>query len=186
MFKCTNTRTKKTREIVLQRGSALIIALVFLLALTMIGTTAMQGTSQQEKMASNMRDRNLAFQAAEAALRAGEQVVDPPGGQPPAATAFGTTPGLITVQTPTGDLGAFWRNYFDNNPSITITNNLTQLTQQPQYIIEEDSATTSIDPACGGSVGAGVTPPRCFRITVRATGGTTDAVVILQSTYVRP
>lgn len=36
--------------------------------MTLIGTTAMQGTHQQ-RMAGNMRDRNLAFQAAEAALR---------------------------------------------------------------------------------------------------------------------
>ena len=32
----------------------------------------MQTTTMEEKMAGNMRDRNLAFQAAEAALRTGE------------------------------------------------------------------------------------------------------------------
>ena len=55
-----------------QRGVALMIALVVLLVLSMIGISGMQGTILEERMAGNMYDRNLAFQAAEAALRAGE------------------------------------------------------------------------------------------------------------------
>lgn len=64
-----------------QQGSALIIALVFLLLLTMIGITAIQNATQQERMAGNARDRAMAFQAAEAALRCGEAWVDGNGGQ---------------------------------------------------------------------------------------------------------
>ena len=163
-----------------QKGSALIIALVFLLIMTLIGVTGMQGTSQQEKMAGNMRDRNLAFQAAEAALRTGERRIDPPGGTPPDTTAFNdTTPGLITQQNQGTDPGGFWATYFSTNSgnAFTITTNLTDVGQLPAYVIEEQGA---LNAACS-------TPgPRCFRITARATGGTTDAVVILQSTYVRP
>ena len=55
-----------------QNGSALIISLVFLLILTMIGVASIQDSTLQERMAGNERDRNLAFQAAEAALRVGE------------------------------------------------------------------------------------------------------------------
>lgn len=55
-----------------QSGTVLIIALVFLLLMTLVGVAAMQGTTLQERMAGNHRDRNLAFQAAEAALREGE------------------------------------------------------------------------------------------------------------------
>lgn len=55
-----------------QSGAVLIIGLVFLVLLTMIGMTAMQVTTMQEKMAANARDRDLAFQNAEAGLRNGE------------------------------------------------------------------------------------------------------------------
>lgn len=55
-----------------QRGAVLIISLIFLLVLTLIGVSAMQGTTMQERMSANMQDRNVAFQASEAALRAGE------------------------------------------------------------------------------------------------------------------
>jgi len=55
-----------------QNGSALIISLVFLLILTMIGIASIQDSTLQERMAGNERDRNLAFQTAEAALRVGE------------------------------------------------------------------------------------------------------------------
>lgn len=55
-----------------QYGAVLIVSLIFLLLMTIIGVTAMQTTTLQERMAGNTRDHNLAFQAAEAALREGE------------------------------------------------------------------------------------------------------------------
>ena len=59
-----------------QRGATLIIALIMLLLLTIIGLSSMRGPSLQESMAGNMRDSHLALQAAEAALRQGENVVN--------------------------------------------------------------------------------------------------------------
>lgn len=58
-----------------QRGAVLIVALIMLLLLTMIGMASMRGTSLQENMAGNLRESNLSFQAAEAALREGEDFV---------------------------------------------------------------------------------------------------------------
>lgn len=52
-----------------QRGAVLIVALLFLVMLTMLGITAMTGTTMEERMAGNARDNSIAFQAAEAALR---------------------------------------------------------------------------------------------------------------------
>lgn len=52
-----------------QRGAVLIIALLFLVILTILGVTAMTSTTFEERMAGNTRDRGLAFMAAEAALR---------------------------------------------------------------------------------------------------------------------
>jgi len=55
-----------------QTGAALVIALIFLLLMTLIGTSSMRSATMQERMAGNTRDYNLGFQAAEAALRSAE------------------------------------------------------------------------------------------------------------------
>lgn len=57
-----------------QHGAVLIVALVMLLLLTMISLTSMRGTALQENMAGNLRESNTSLQAAEAALRSGEQL----------------------------------------------------------------------------------------------------------------
>ena len=58
-----------------QKGITLIVGLILLLVMTMLGLTAVQVTTQQERMAGNLRDRNIAFQAAESALREGESAL---------------------------------------------------------------------------------------------------------------
>ena len=55
-----------------QQGAVLIVSLLMLLVMTLIGITAMNNTVLEEKMAGNTRQRQLAFQAAEAALRSAE------------------------------------------------------------------------------------------------------------------
>ncbi|MEI6707184.1 MAG: PilX N-terminal domain-containing pilus assembly protein [Methylococcales bacterium] len=55
-----------------QSGVVLVISLIMLLALTLIGVTSSNVTGLEGKMAANSKNVNLAFQAAEAALRAAE------------------------------------------------------------------------------------------------------------------
>lgn len=55
-----------------EKGVALIISLIFLLMLSLIAVSSMQGTTIQEKMSGNLRDSYSAFNAAEAALLEGE------------------------------------------------------------------------------------------------------------------
>jgi type IV pilus assembly protein PilX len=56
-----------------QHGGALITGLIMLVAMTMLGITALQSASLEERMSGNSRDRNIALQAAEAALRDAER-----------------------------------------------------------------------------------------------------------------
>jgi type IV pilus assembly protein PilX len=63
-----------------ERGAVLIVSLLFLVVLTMLGITAMTGTTFEERMAGNARDAALAHHAAEAALRRARQEII---GQPP-------------------------------------------------------------------------------------------------------
>lgn len=64
-----NKTTPKQRS---QRGAVLIISLIFLLVLSLIGVSSMQGTSVQELMSGNLRDQYIAFNVSEATLLEGE------------------------------------------------------------------------------------------------------------------
>lgn len=58
-----------------QRGVALIVALIMLVVITITGLSNIRSVAQGEKMTAAAYDRSLAFQAAEAALRFGENLV---------------------------------------------------------------------------------------------------------------
>lgn len=51
-----------------QNGAALIISLIILSIVTLMGVSSMQSSNTELKMAASMRDRGVAFEAAEAAL----------------------------------------------------------------------------------------------------------------------
>ena len=58
-----------------QRGVALVVALILLVVITLVGLAAVRGTIMQQKMASNLYDRQVEFQSAEAAIRAATALV---------------------------------------------------------------------------------------------------------------
>jgi len=161
-----------------QRGATLVIALVMLLVLTLLGTTAMQSTSLEERMAGNTRDRNVAFQAAEAAVREAERVLAQPVLPP-----FDGNGGRYQ---PTLGAGARTWETVDWTDASAVTTysegTLAGVAGAPAYIIEELPAVFDTS----ASVEAG-TPlvQEYYRVTARSTGTTTSAVVILQSTYKR-
>ncbi len=171
-----------------QGGIALVLALVFLLLLTIIGIAALNTTSLEEKMAGNVKDRNLAFQAAESALALGENWIYTQIGKPvfPNNSAGlyvpnNTTPNWDSV-TWTGSSNLVT---YPNTPSASGSGSLGKVYSQPKYIIEDMGEKTET----GGSLvlstsykGKGAT---VLRITARGTGGTDAAVVMLQSTYSR-
>lgn len=58
-----------------QRGVSLVIVLILLIVMSVLGIAVLRSSSMQERMSANLRDRNLAFQAAETALRVAQQDV---------------------------------------------------------------------------------------------------------------
>src|SRR5690606_5513258 len=58
-----------------QGGVSLVIVLVLLVATSLLGIAVLRSTAMQERMSANLRDRSLAFQAAESALRYAQDVV---------------------------------------------------------------------------------------------------------------
>jgi type IV pilus assembly protein PilX len=171
-----------------QRGVVLIIGLIMLLLLTVIGLAAMRGTGLQEQMAGNMRDHNLAFQAAEAALRAGEEVLNGVSLPSFSGAVVGYYPDL-NQPAAIHPRPASWSASNWNSWSVQLADNtISQIAanQQPRYVIERLTVPASssnqgscIDFECK----AKIPDPIYYRITSRGIGGTTDSEVILQSTF---
>ena len=59
-----------------QRGAALIVSLIILMAMSIVGVGMMQTSTLEERMAANVGDSNLAFQRAELALRTAEDLIE--------------------------------------------------------------------------------------------------------------
>lgn len=54
------------------KGSTLIVTLLLLLVISLLGVSSMQTAQMQQKMSSNIQDKEYSFNAAESALSAGE------------------------------------------------------------------------------------------------------------------
>jgi len=173
-----------------QQGVVLIISLIILMVMTLIGVTTMQSTTLQERMAGNTRQRNLAFQAGEAGLRAGETLL-----QGATLPAFGSDldPGLLDpwvdptsdpALTTSSDVATYWMAYdWTDTGSQNYGGTLDDtLSSQPRYVIEhlfDKPGAGSLDATRPGA------PESWYRVTARGVGGTGNAVVILQSLYRR-
>jgi type IV pilus assembly protein PilX len=157
----------------------LFVALIMLLVMTLIGVAGMQNSSMEEKMVSNVRDSELSFQAAEAALREAETSL-----QAAVLKEFdGSNTGLY--QPATRDAPPLWEvaSTWTSGGSLSYTGSLAYTSAQPRYIIEELPAVP--DPE--GSIAADEPLPetRVYRVTARGVGGTDKAITILQAAFKR-
>jgi type IV pilus assembly protein PilX len=184
-----------------QTGMSLFPALMFLLVLAVLGVSALNSSLMQEKMVSNTKDANLAFQAAEAALRDGEADVE-------RNKSFWTTTSF-TSACPNGLCvpPSTWPSpsSLDISKAIDWTNagltrtygsqtsapSLPDVAAQPKYVIERIPPPPGLPATPGSSVGMGCgaacPPPAAgfaYRLTVLATGARPETQVVLQSTYI--
>lgn len=167
-----------------EKGSALIISLIFLLLLTILGVASMQSATLQERMSGNSRDRNIAFQAAEAALRGAEDELSKA-----VVPNFDNSQAGFRQQVNNSGSSRYWSTTYDwavaagaDSGSQPYGGVIGNVAAAPRFVIEELPPT----PAVGESVKLGQLEESGFyRVTVRAVGGTTDTAVILQSVYKR-
>jgi type IV pilus assembly protein PilX len=178
---------KAERWICRERGVSLVVALIFLIILTILGLTAMRVATMEERMSGNSRDRSLAFQAAEAALRDAESDIE--------CKKFGTPPNprSVCISGMTGADAACTNGLCCNlsgltciEPAVPVYSNksltaapsikygdatgastLTGLSLQPRYLIEPFM----------------VDGKNYYRITVRGYGVNSDTQVTLQEVY---
>jgi type IV pilus assembly protein PilX len=172
-----------------QRGAVLIVGLVMVLLITVIGLSAIRGTGLQENMAGNMRDRNIAFQTAESALRFGESIVSIKVKTLP---AFNCTNGLCRDQevNPANSV-RYWEDAQWESTATEVALGLTSVAEkEPRVILEElDSDMGSCAASEGSAIGTGslAMSGDCipFRITALGYGADANTQVIVQSAYKR-
>jgi type IV pilus assembly protein PilX len=177
-----------------QRGVALVVVLILLLITTLLGLASLRGTLLEERMSANLYDRGLAFQAAEAALRQGEalvNVLEPLKDFPnegitvnnaaSCVNGLCTTPGTVEAAKPRWLLDSPpWRN-------VTAVSNGSSGSITPQVMLEYMGKGA-------GWAGCEKLRPRnqqClksrFRITAQGGDASTGrAAVLLQTTYATP
>ena len=135
-----------------QRGISLFLVMTFLVILSILGVTAIQGSGLSARIAGNEADRTLAFQAAESALRDAEKDIrgvcttncrSTPI-SPETADIFGVTCAFglclpsATAEQPVWDIKANWTtaNRAATLGQFTGTPTLPVVSQQPRYLIE--------------------------------------------------
>lgn len=167
-----------------QRGAALLTGLIFMVILTLLGITAARMAGLEERMSGNMRDRSLAMQAAEMALRDAERDIRGPAAgstrNPPISgisnfvaactngLCYNGAAGYVTPVWTTASMTTASVAYGTNTPA----NNIAGLSAQPRYLIEGIRKTPP-----GGS------EEFFYRITVRAQGANPNTVVWLQEVF---
>lgn len=170
----------------LQNGAVLAVSLLILVVLTIIGVSSMVTTSLEEKMSGNFRDRQIAFNAAEAALAYAENFVN---ANVNAASVFDGSDGLYATYDGPGSNNAFDSSWWTGTASQVLPNAdaVDDVQTQPRFTIEHRGEIGEVEGTSinlggyGESSGGGEIT--AFRITVRATGLTDNSVVIIQSYY---
>lgn len=163
-----------------QSGAVLAIALIMLLVLTLLGTTGMQNTIMEERMASNTRDRSIAFQAAESAIRDAEtylQTIVTTG-------AFNGSAGLFanTQAEPNYQAAATW----NSNLTSVAANNVPGSAAAPRYFIKRSAILTGVQGALnirGYANNKGTGDVTTFRITSRGMGANADSSEVILRSY---
>ena len=180
-----------------QSGAALPVALVMLLISTIIGLSSMRSATQQEKMSSNMYDRSLAYQAAEAALRAAETaIVDGKAFNIPNCTEVVKTNGDDDDVCPSIPPVTFTSTNTDwKDADVALPENQELLnTGKPQYYIQKLGSTGGIaelgsersaNDDAYESMGKAASGATLYRITARSSNpedSKNRALVVLQAT----
>lgn len=169
-----------------QTGAALITGLIFMVVLTLVAMAGMRTTLMEQRMATNARNRDMAFQAAEAALREGIALVRGGTltvGKFPITGAGCTTapPRGLCRPSPAGTATPIWNTVFPvgqttaSSQAATYAGALPLVVSQPQYIIELLSPDVTNPKYSGKS-----TP---YRITARGWGTSAEAQATVQATY---
>jgi len=190
-----------------QRGAVMVVALIFLLLLTILAISASGRSLLQERMAGGLRNAQQADMSAQTALRGAEwklwtststigthlncgsgiftdcYIFDP----------LNPVTNVVNFRTKQGWVTAGSTEYkgYGNGVDYTVTAN-GKLANNPHYIIEDLGV--ELPPGVSGSLhesgatgstgsGASSTSRHIYRITARASGASENTVRVLESTF---
>ena len=170
----TSRQALKTR----QTGVVLVTGLIFMVIMTLIVVAALRSATLEERMAANALNRQLALQAAEAALRDAEALIQTSGApfDPFEPWRFTTdcTNGLCN-KAADGATSRWKADDFDwETVGRPATTKIQGVKESPRYIIEIANI-----PIMSGSI----CPKVLYRVTARGVGGVDNAIVFLQTMY---
>ena len=162
-----------------QTGVALIIGLVFLLLMTLMGTHALRSSSMQERISTNLFERNLAFQAAESAILDGETQLAALSSLPTTTADCDEASPCILSYDPTLNLAQQSESWWQSHSNVGTM--LPNLTTAPRYVIQYletvgDDITLGFGPSEGNHF---------YSITARGQSGQDAAQTIISSSYTR-
>ncbi len=166
-----------------QRGAALVVSLIILLAMTLLAITSMKSSSTEVAMAGNLRESGLTFQAAEAGLRSAENVIETTVSN---SSFDGSTVSRLGEFDPDPDYTATasWTNATDANINLTSVG----VSTPPQYIVKylgKNAANPLGLINIGGGYGENTIGKivSVYRATARGNGQTGNTFRVLQSHY---
>jgi type IV pilus assembly protein PilX len=189
-----------------QRGIALVVSLVLLIMVLLLGVSAAQLSLQGEKAARSERDRNVAFLAAEDALKDAEHDIDD-SGDPARRAAFASGDGFAEVCDAAGGSAGLrvrvpaaatpvWQQVdlsgVEDGGGCTVAHGAYTGAAmptgegflpftKPRYVIERMECRQPGDDASASA------PPRyCYRVTAIGFGARPETEVVLQSVFNKP
>jgi type IV pilus assembly protein PilX len=168
-----------------EQGAVLIVGLIMLVTISLLGAVAYGVSVQQERMSGNTRDRMLAFDMAESALRVCENDLVSPAFAP-LNGADRPGEGMYTAAAP-GALPVFESvNWLSDAAVRELVLPGGRYGARPACIAEDLGLSFEPDPDCANEPGA--CPERQvqnFRVTARGFGIRADTVATVQSTIRR-
>ena len=172
-----------------QAGSAIVVCLMLLTIATLIAINSVSSTILGEKIAGNIKNKQISFQSAEAALRSAENAAS----MLTTLTPFDGSNGLYPVSNPGDVKGAagvladypVWEDEVNTVwVELNSASGLSSTNPFPEYIIEKYS-TADLFLGCSLDYAKAAECRRpMYRITARGEGANT--VTILQSTFKQP
>ena len=179
-MKSTLRKPTNFRPLNRERGAVLVVSLIMLLIVTMIAVSSMQGTVMEEKMAGNTRDRNLAFQTAESALREAERYL----AGLVSMSSFVGSGGLygLTNSEPVYTDAATW----SDTANHVVASDPHASYAAPRYFIKYYTLVEGSDGALnmsGYGDNKGTGDVTVFKLTARSTGASAESAEVILRTY---